>query len=400
MTNIPQCLKLFFSQLLALALAVAVTLTRADRADAADQSPKLRVLIFSGLNNHDLRSTTPVIKKTLEDCPRFGTVDVTDDPVGGDPAKLAGYDVIVNNWTPYPDTRRTWPAKMETAFLDFVRKGGGFVVFHASSCSFQVWPEFQQLVGMTWKANHTAHGDYHTFQVAVEDREHPIAQGLAAFYTTDELYHNMVQMTDQPPHVVFKAFSAKDKGGTGKFEPVLVCTHLGQGRGVNLVLGHDAAAMGVGFKTLLLRSAEWAATGKVTIPPPENWPTTASGSAAVDMDAALHAAARYRYGDDRQPLAAVEQLVRHAGSLGQNDPGGFRRGMADRMAVAFDFSAHHACGQGFLLPAARGDRQGRKCRGGGNTIVRRRIGAGGHLHAYAAFPARPQIASSATPWGH
>jgi type 1 glutamine amidotransferase len=237
-------------------------------AFAAVEPTKLRVLILSGLNNHDWRSTTPVIKKMFTDCARFGTVDVTEDPAGLNAAALARYDVLVSNWTPYPETRRSWPPETEAAFLDFVRKGGGFVVFHASACTFQVWPEFQQLIALTWKANHTAHGTYHTFKVSVEDRTHPIAQGLTDFYTTDELYHQMVQMAEQPLHVVFKAFSAKAEAGTGRDEPVLVCTELGRGRGVNLVLGHDVAAMGAGFRTLLLRSAEWAATGRVTLPPP------------------------------------------------------------------------------------------------------------------------------------
>jgi len=40
------------------------------------------VLIFSGLNNHDWRSTTPVIKTMFTDCARFGTVDVTENPAG------------------------------------------------------------------------------------------------------------------------------------------------------------------------------------------------------------------------------------------------------------------------------------------------------------------------------
>ncbi len=283
-------------------------------ADASGAAPKLRVLIYSGLNNHDWRSTTPVLKSMLAGCPRFGPVDVTDDPASVDQAKLARYDVIVSNWTPYPDTRRTWRPETEAAFLDFIRNGGGFVVIHAAACTFQVWPEFQHLIALTWKEHHTSHAAYHTFRVSIAASGHPIARGLTDFYTTDELYQNMVRLTPQPQNVVFKAFSAKDKGGTGKDEPMLVCTEMGRGRGVNLLLGHDAAAMGAGFKTLLLRSAEWAATGQVTIPPPTIWPTTPAAMAAaqIDVDATLAAVARYRYGDERKPLADLAQLVVYA----------------------------------------------------------------------------------------
>jgi type 1 glutamine amidotransferase/HEAT repeat protein len=302
-------------------------------AFAAAEPAQLRVLIFSGLNNHDWRSTTPVIKAMFTDCARFGTVDVTENPAGLNAATLARYDVLVSNWTPYPESRRNWPPETEAAFLGFVRQGGGFVVIHAAACTFQVWPEFQQLIALTWQANHTAHGTYHTFKVSVEDRAHPIAQGLTDFYTTDELYHQMVHLAEQPLHVVFKAFSAKEQAGTGQYEPALVCTELGRGRGVNLVLGHDAAAMGAGFRTLLLRGAEWAATGQVTLPPPAIWPATpaAMTAAGIDLDATLSAVARYRFGDERKPLHALEQLVLYAHSLAGNDR--FRGGLADRMAA-------------------------------------------------------------------
>jgi len=36
---------------------------------------------------------------------------------------------------------------------------------------------------------------------------------------------------------------------------------------------------GVGFRTLMLRGTEWAATGKVTIPIPADWPEVGSPQA-------------------------------------------------------------------------------------------------------------------------
>jgi hypothetical protein len=63
------------------------------------------------------------------------------------------------------------------------------------------------------------------------------------------------------------AFSSKDKGGSGKDEPVLTVNRFGKGRCVNLMLGHNAQSMkSLGFAALLSRSVEWAATdsGKIT----------------------------------------------------------------------------------------------------------------------------------------
>lgn len=63
-----------------------------------------------------------------------------------------------------------------------------------------------------------------------------------------------------------------------------------------LVLGHEVAAMGAGFRTLLLRSAEWAATDQATLPPPAIWPSTPAAvtAAGIDLNATLSAVAHYR----------------------------------------------------------------------------------------------------------
>ena len=62
------------------------------------------------------------------------------------------------------------------------------------------------------------------------------------------------------------AYSEKslDPKNTGKDEPILWASAFGKGRVVNNALGHDVEAMqSDGFKTLLIRGVEWAATGRV-----------------------------------------------------------------------------------------------------------------------------------------
>lgn len=337
-------------------------IARAAQPGVDPAAEELRVLIFSGQNNHDWRSTTPAIEEMFRGCSRFGKVDLTEAPADLHADQLAVYDVIVSNWTPYPDTRRTWPPKMEAAFLDFVHRGGGFVVIHAAACTFQAWPEFQQLIALTWKENHTAHSAYHTFRVSAAEPDHPIARGLTDFLTTDELYHNMVSLTDHPRQVVFQAFSAREQAGTGEYEPVVVCTEVGQGRGVNLVLGHDVAAMSAGFQTLLLRSTEWAATGKVTIPPPAIWPTTlgAMEAANVDIDATFDAVARYTEGCERRPLHAMQQLVLYANSDKSDAASALRGQLAERMAAMLTLPSTTPAAKAFVcgqLPAVATEEQ-------------------------------------------
>jgi type 1 glutamine amidotransferase len=55
---------------------------------------------------------------------------------------------------------------------------------------------------------------------------------------------------------------------------MLMAIRYGQGRVFHTTLGHDVAAMQcVGFIVTLQRGAEWAATGRVTLPLPPDFPT-------------------------------------------------------------------------------------------------------------------------------
>ena len=223
----------------------------------------LRVLILTGQNNHDWRSTTPELQKILTGGGLF-TVDVTEHPETCDAEAFARHDVVLSNWNTYGKnvTVKEWPSPMREAFLEFVRKGGGFVVVHAGGSSFADWGEYQKIIGGTWGKG-TGHGPAHEFEVKFADANHPIVRGLAPFKTTDELWHRMVTQPDKT--VIATAFSALDKGGTGRDEPVALVTQFGKGRGFNLVLGHNVGAMqSPGFKALLLRGVEWAATGAVS----------------------------------------------------------------------------------------------------------------------------------------
>ena len=105
----------------------------------------LRTLILSGSNNHKWQETTPEIRAALEETGRF-RCDVVEDVAAMKPDAFAPYDVIVSNFNTFgkKDAGEVWSADVRAAFLDHIRKGRGFVVFHAGSCVFNGWAEFQQ----------------------------------------------------------------------------------------------------------------------------------------------------------------------------------------------------------------------------------------------------------------
>ncbi len=84
----------------AFTLLLAIVLT----ATATAAEP-LRVLILSGANNHDWRTTTPELKQLVEACPRFQVVGVLEDPAKITAELLGGCDVIASNWSAYPEMK-------------------------------------------------------------------------------------------------------------------------------------------------------------------------------------------------------------------------------------------------------------------------------------------------------
>jgi type 1 glutamine amidotransferase len=89
----------------------------------------------------------------------------------------------------------------------------------------------------------------------------------------DELYDSLCGPAKELD-VLATAHSDKANRGTGEEEPMLMTIRYGKGRVFHTTLGHDVPAMQcVGFITTLLRGTEWAATGKVTVKPPKDFPT-------------------------------------------------------------------------------------------------------------------------------
>src|SRR4051812_589524 len=87
-------------------------------AQAALGAP-IRALIIDGQNNHDWRSTTPVLKKILEDTGLFQVEVLTTPPKGGDFSgfrpQFSNYRVIVSNYNEFPDGTK-WPDEVKSAF--------------------------------------------------------------------------------------------------------------------------------------------------------------------------------------------------------------------------------------------------------------------------------------------
>jgi type 1 glutamine amidotransferase len=327
-------------RIVALLLLPVAALALAGLAHSEDRKPadagKIRVVIIDGQNNHAWQATTPILKKELESCGRF-TVEVATSPARpkaptkpkdekdekaqekykDDLAKfkdadasyklamakfhpdLTKFDVVLSNYN-----GDTWSPEFQKDLDEAVKAGKiGLVIVHAANNSFGGWKEYNQMIGMGWRGtgggdrlyldesgkevrvksgegDGSGHRYTGEFTVTVRDGEHPITRGMPRewMHARDELYDNM-RGPIQHIHLLATAYSK----GTKVHEPMIWTIDYGKGRVFHTPMGHDVNAMKcIGFIGTLQRGTEWAATGKVTLPLPEKFPTAEKSSSISD----------------------------------------------------------------------------------------------------------------------
>lgn len=272
------------------------------QAAAADGVP-LKVLIVDGQNNHDWKTTSPILKSYFQQCDRFVVEVATSPPARHDMSgfrpKFADYDVIVSNYN-----GNAWSKETQLDFQAYVSNGGGFVAVHAADNSFPDWPEYNEMIGLGgWegrdqksgpyvyfrdgapvrdeaKGRGGSHGSQHEFLVTTRNADHPIMRGLPTswLHTKDELYDRL-RGPAKNMQVLATAYADPKQRGSCREEPMLMVIKYGSGRVFHTTLGHaDYSMRCVGFITTLLRGSEWAATGEVTLAVPADFPTAEKSS--------------------------------------------------------------------------------------------------------------------------
>ena len=312
----------------------------------------IKTLVITGQNNHTWKVSSPILEQILDDSALFDAEIATSPPRGGNMAEFSvdfsGCQLVVLDYN-----GDEWAEPMKKDFLDFVRSGGGLVVYHAADNAFPKWKEFNQIIGLGgwgnrdeksgpyvfWQRGNVMrdespgiggyHGDQHAFMVVNRDTSHPITEGLPEkwMHARDELY-SLLRGPGENMHILATAYSDPATRGTGRDEPVLFTITYGKGRIFHTVLGHATgdgpppAMQCVGFIVTFLRGAEWAATGKVTQEIPGDFPAVYRENGTPDdirlwldyrppnLKKILEKVSTYDYGKDEEVLAHLRDYVR------------------------------------------------------------------------------------------
>lgn len=265
-------------------------------------------------SDHDIDLGKEKREGLLQAYPVAGLAPTTsvDEPTPDPDFKpdFSSYDVVISN---FGWKASAWPSETQTALETFVSGGGGLVVTHAADNSFGDWDEFNKMIGMgAWGDRNEktgpyvyydntgklirdtttgpagSHGKQYAFPIVIVDSTHAITKGMPTrwLHAQDELYDRLRGPAGDMD-VLATAFSDvaandspfSDLTGTGRHEPMVITVKYGNGRVFHTPLGHaDYSWECVGLITLFQRGTEWAASGSVTIPIPDDFPTADSVS--------------------------------------------------------------------------------------------------------------------------
>jgi len=315
--------------------------------DSCSKQAKYKALIVNGQNAaHDWTVSSPILKKILESTYIFTIETATTPEKGGDMKSFAPdfskFDLVVLDYD-----GDNWPEPTKSAFVEFVKNGGGVVVYHAANNPFPDWKEFNEITGLGGWGNRNeqsgpyvyykkdslvvdvsagrggSHGPQHPYLIKTRSAEHPIMKGLPSswMHTKDELYQEL-RGPGKNMKILATAYADTTKKGTGRDEPVLMALTYGKGRIFHTVLGHvgknteeNPAIECAGFIVTFQRGAEWAASGQVT----QEIPVVFSNSASTvswpelkpyTLDELMLKIYQYQVGRSRQYIADLQTHIK------------------------------------------------------------------------------------------
>lgn len=282
---------------------------------SAKEQPKIRTLIVTGQDgSHYWRGASECMRQILANTGRFD-VDVIETPDwGGDMSTFnpdfKAYSLVIVNYGGVE-----WIEPCKKAFEEYVSAGGGVAFIHSSIIPMENWNEYNGMTGLgAWNGRDEKWGPYlymlngkyiydytpgwaghhglqHKTVIDTQAGEHPVMKGLPKRWKhyKDEIY---TKLRGPAKNIEILATTSD----AGRDEPVMWTVRYGKGRVFVDVLGHCGndpdmtySMTCTGFQVTFARGCEWAATGIVTLPVPNDFPTEDTHTLRMDFKAPFHA---------------------------------------------------------------------------------------------------------------
>jgi hypothetical protein len=304
-----------------------------------------KTLIITGQNNHNWKASSPILKQILDETGLFSS-EIMITPGKGEDMKTFNPDFTKYKLVVIDYNGDSWSEKTNSAFVEYVKNGGGVVLYHAADNSFPAWKEYNEMSGLggwgdrnqkdgpyvyyknnilvtdTSAGNGGSHGKRREFLVRTRITDHPITRDLPAawLHGTDELY-SQLRGPSKNMEILATAFAdSAAGGGTMRDEPILMAITFGKGRIFHTTMGHADEGGGpsmhcAGFIVTLQRGAEWAVTGDVTQKVPWDFPSAAGVVLRPDfkemtLDEAFVNIGNYEIAKSTKYLSCIQSHIR------------------------------------------------------------------------------------------
>jgi len=314
---------------------------------ACRNNRKFRTLIITGQGDHDWQASSPALKEILNQTGMFSARIIVTPEKGEDISDFnpdfTRYRLVVLDYN-----GDSWSEETKTAFIEYVRNGGGVVVYSEAGNAFPGWKEYNYMIGLgggeardenngpyvyfrrnemvidTSAGTAGSHGERYEFEIRTRITDHPITSGLPVRWLHgSDILSNRLRGPAIKMDILATAFANPKYGGSGRDEPVLMTISYEKGRIFHTTLGYPYEDSGPamqcpGFISTFRRGAEWAVTGNVTQPVPRDFPSAAAvvirdDFREISISEAMENLADYNISKSTKYFTTLQSYIRQAG---------------------------------------------------------------------------------------
>jgi hypothetical protein len=286
-------------------------------AAAPPEGGKIKVLIIDGVSNHNWKLNTALLRGILEPSGLFDVSVSTSPPSATSPGwdqwrpHFSDCDVVIQT---YNDIHGgpPWPQEVKSAFVSFVKNGGGCFIYHSANNAFPDWPEYNDIIGLGWRkvdygnalqmsadgvittlapgeGRATGHAPRQDVLVHTLG-DHPIHQGFPSTWKSPmlEVYYDA-----RGPAKNIQVLSYGQDPKYKDYWPLEWTVTYGAGRVYASSFGHvwsdesetkqPVDLLAADEQTLIQRAIQWLARRPITVPVPPDFPTAQKTSLRGDI---------------------------------------------------------------------------------------------------------------------